>query len=228
PGMQRTLNLVGNWLWNRNGRTLRAEGYYKDYRQLVREYAATYDPDAAWRIVPAGEKVDNSGYGYAKGVELFWHDKETIKGFDYWLSYSYIDTKRLYANYPKEAEPDFVARHNLSIVTKYFVDRWQTNFSLTASYASGRPYYDPASPSFLGSRTPPFEDLSLAVGRLATIQKWFTVVYAGVGNITNHHNIFGYRYSYDGTQKYPILPAFYRSVIIGMNISLSRFDKSEL
>jgi hypothetical protein len=86
----------------------------------------------------------------------------------------------------------------------------------------------PPAASFLGSRTPPFENLSLAIGHLATVRKWFTVIYLGIDNITDHHNIFGYQYSYDDTRKFPVLPAFYRSVLVGINISLSRFDKSEL
>jgi hypothetical protein len=233
PSLQEARHLILNYQWMRSGRTFRAEAYYKDYTHLSREYTGVYDPNDAWRVIPPGSRIDNAGYGYAKGAEVFWHDKETIKGLDYWISYSYIDTRRLYEDYPKEATPSFVANHNLSIVTKYFVTRWQTNFSLTASYASGRPYYDPGpmtppAASFLGSRTPPFENLSLAIGHLATVRKWFTVIYLGIDNITDHHNIFGYQYSYDDTRKFPVLPAFYRSVLVGINISLSRFDKSEL
>ena len=228
PSMQEARHVILDYQWTHADRTLRLETYYKSYSRLVREYTSVYDPDAAWRIVPQGRQVDNSGYGYARGAELFWHDKSTLKGFDYWVSYSYIDTRRLYEDYLKEATPDYVAAHNLSVVTRYFVDKWQTNFSLTFSYASGRPYYDPASSIFLGARTPPFNDLSLAVGRLATVKKWFTVIYLGVGNITDHHNLFGYRYSYDGARAFPILPAVYRSVLLGVNISRTRFDKSEL
>lgn len=193
----------------------------------MREYTNIYDPNT-YRFITPGTVIDNSGHGYAKGAEVFWHDKKTIKGLDYWVSYSYINTKRLYENYLKEATPDFVSNHNLNVVTKYFVDALQTNFSLTWSYASGRPYYDPSGAGFLTRRTPAYENLSLAIGHLTSIKKWFTVIYAGIDNITNHHNIFGYRYSEDGTRKFPVLPALYRSVIIGMNISLSQFNKSEL
>jgi hypothetical protein len=231
PSMQEARHLILNYQWVHSGRIFRAELYYKDYAHLTREYTGVYDPNDAWRVIQPGKRIDNRGYGFAKGAEVFWHDKETIKGLDYWISYSYINTKRLYEDFLKEATPPFVADHNLSIVTKYFVTKWQTNFSLTASYASGRPYYDPGAAttaSFLGSRTPPFENVSLAVGRLATIQKWFTVIYFGIDNIANHRNIFGYQYSYDDARKFPVLPAYYRSVLIGINISLSRFDKSEL
>jgi hypothetical protein len=227
PSLQEAVHYILDYQWIKDDRTFRIETYYKDYKSLVREYAGIYNPNA-YRFITPGTKVDNSGYGYATGAEVFWHDKKTVKGLDYWVSYSYIDTKRLYENYLKEATPDFVSNHNLNIVTKYFVDAWQTNFSVTWSYASGRPYYNPASAGFLTDRTTDYQNLALAVGRLMNIKKWFTVVYAGIDNVTNHHNIFGYRYSYDGIRKYPVLPALYRSVLIGMNISLSQFNKSEL
>ena len=228
PPLQTAEHVILNYQWMRSGRTFRVETYYKDYTHLTREYTGIYDPNDAWRVIPPGSRIDNAGYGYARGAELFWHDKETLKGLDYWISYSYLDTRRLYEDYVKEATPNYAATHNLSVVMKYFVTKWQTNFSLTGSYASGRPYYDPGSASFLGSRTPAFENFSLAVGHLATVRKWFTVIYMGVDNITGHHNVSGYQYSYDGTRKFPVLPAFYRSVLVGINISLSRFDKSEL
>ena len=42
--------------------------------------------------------VDNSGSGYAKGFDIFLRDKKSIRNFEYWISYSFIDTKRLYQN----------------------------------------------------------------------------------------------------------------------------------
>ena len=155
-------------------------------------------------------------------------DQKNFKGLDYWASYSYIDTRRLYLNYLQEVQPDFVSTQNLSLVTKYFVDAWQVNFSLTWSWASGKPYYDPSGKIFFGEKTPDYQNLAFAAGYLTSIRKWFTVVYLGIDNLTNHHNIFGYRYSFDGREKYPVLPALYRSFILGVNFSLSRFEKSEL
>ena len=39
--------------------------------------------------------VNNNGSGYAKGVELFWRDKKSLKNIDYWVSYSYLDSKEI-------------------------------------------------------------------------------------------------------------------------------------
>ena len=119
-------------------------------------------------------------------------------------------------------------------MAKYFVDKWQTNFSATYSYASGRPYYNPNNPTFLGDKTPDFNNLALTVAYLHSFGKWFTVFYLSIDNITNQHNIFGYRYTYDANgvvtsaPKSPVVPALYRSYFVGVNMSLTQFKKDEL
>jgi elongation factor P hydroxylase len=227
PLSQEAVHYILNYQWIKDSRTFRIETYYKNYRHLVRDFDSAYNPNP-YRFISAGTVVDNSGYGYARGLDIFWHDKKTFKGLDYWISYSYIDTRRLYLNYLQEAQPDFVSTQNLSVVTKYFVDAWQVNFSMTWSWASGKPYYDPSGKIFFSEKTPDYQNLAFAAGYLTSIRKWFTVVYLGIDNLTNHHNIFGYRYSFDGREKYPVLPALYRSFILGINFSLSKFEKSEL
>jgi len=232
PDEQKAIHYIANWQYTQNDRTFRIEGYYKKYQNLVLEHdTAAFDPNT-YRVITKYTKFDNSGYGYAQGLELFWRDKKSVKNLDYWISYSYIDTKRKYANFPSEATPTYIADNNLNLVTKYFVDKWQTNFSATYSYASGRPYYNKDNPSFLGDRTPDFNNLALTVAYLHTFGKWFTVFYLSVDNITNQHNIFGYRYTYDAsgntTGRNPIVPALYRSIFFGVNMSLTQFKKDEL
>lgn len=227
PGMEHAIHYIANWEWINSGYTLRLEAYYKDYRNLIREVNVAYDP-GQFGVIDPKISIDNSGYGYAKGAELFWRDKKSVANFDYWISYSFIDTKRLYNDFPSEATPPFVSKNNLNVVTKYFVKKWSTNFSITYSYGSGRPYYDPSAVSFLTERTPAFQNVAVSAGRLARIKNWFTVIFLGIDNVFDTHNIFGYRYSVDGQRKYPIVPALYRSFIIGFNISLTQFDKNEL
>lgn len=229
PDFQRSVHYIANYQLMKNDRILRIEGYYKDYDALVYEQRNTGDTlvelDQNRRI---WRTVSNGGYGYATGAELFWRDKKSIKNADYWISYSYIDTRRLYKNYLSEVQPDFIATHNLNIVTKYFIPKWQTQINTTYSYASGRPYYNPNLPvaDFMSGRTPDYHNLSVAINYLTSIKKWFTVVYGGVDNVTNAKNEFGYRYS--GGTKIPMRPALYRSVFVGVNFSLTEFDRDEL
>ena len=238
PGMQMATHYIANWQYSHNDRTLRLEGYYKKYDDLITETGNGYTPND-YRFITPATVVANSGSGYAQGLELFWRDKKTVKNLDYWISYSYIDTKRKYANFPVAATPTFIADHNLNVVGKYFVDKLHTNFSATYSFATGRPYYnaiaattDPANYKFLSDRTPAFNNVALSVAYLHTFGKWFTVFYLSIDNVTNQHNVFGYRYSYNSanvpTGQSAIVPALYRTVFFGVNMSLTQFSKDEL
>ncbi|MEI9958070.1 MAG: hypothetical protein WDM90_17600 [Ferruginibacter sp.] len=70
--------------------TFRAELFYKKYDDL---YKTNFSVNG--NLIAA----NNNGNGYAKGFELFWRDKKTIPSVDYWISYSYLDTKRDFLNF---------------------------------------------------------------------------------------------------------------------------------
>jgi len=61
--------------------TLRTELFYKKYNDLYKT-ARGYNGSFL--------AVNNDGFGEAKGIELFWRDKKTIKNVDYWLGASQI------------------------------------------------------------------------------------------------------------------------------------------
>lgn len=225
PDFQQAIHYIANYQWINNSRSFRIEGYYKAYNDLVREPNATYNPNPYRFIYGA---VNNSGNGFAQGVDVFWRDQKTIKNFDYWLAYSFVDSKRLYANLSNKATPDFVSTHNFNLNTRYFIESLQISMGFTYSFSSGRPYYNPSDSEFLASRSPAYHNLSFNAAYLTSIGKWFTVVFAGVDNVLNQKNILGYRYSADGQERYPILPPLYRSVFVGVNISLTSFKKEEL
>lgn len=225
PNFQKSIHYMLNYQWMKNNRTFRLEFYYKDYQQLIREKGIAYTPNAYRTQFGT---VDNSGSGYAQGIDFFWRDKQTIKNFDYWISYSYIDTKRLYQNYISKVTPDYVSKHNLNVIAKYFVEKWKTNFSFSYNYSSGRAYYNPNNSTFLADHAPAYQNVALTVSYLTTIKKMFAVFYLSADNILNTKNVLGYRYSMDGSQRYAIIPPLYRSVFIGFNLSLSQFKQDEL
>ncbi len=200
-------------------RTLRLEVYYKKYKDLIRE-------------VPAGYNYyyyNNTGNGYAKGIDLFFRDKKTIKDFDYWVSYSYIDTKRDFLNYPEQLQPAFVANHTASIVTKKFFTNLKSGFNVTYSWASGRPYYNIQTSSdhkfFIADqgKTKNYNSLSLSVEWLPNLGKTntksFPLLFATVSNLLGSSQIYGYNYSYDGSVKSPVLPTAKRFYFIGLFLS---------
>lgn len=225
PSFEKAVHYLINYEWIESNRSFRIEGYYKDYSQLVREQGVAYTPDPYHFDLGT---VNNTGYGYAKGFDLFWRDKATIKNFDYWITYSYVDTKRLYQNYIAEATPNFISTHNLNLIVKYYAEKMHTAFSAGYNYASGRPYYNPSSPVFLGDRSPAYQNLSFKASYLTNIGKMFSVFYVNFDDLTNYKNVLGYRYSTDGQVRSPILPPQYFSVFFGVYLSISEFKKDEL
>ncbi|HPH47764.1 MAG TPA: TonB-dependent receptor, partial [Chryseolinea sp.] len=161
-------------------RTFRVETYYKKYSRLVKY------------VQGDANVLDNDGDGFAKGFELFWRDNGTIRNTDYWISYSYLDTKRNYLNYPYEAVPTFASAHNLSLVAKYFILPIKSQLGATYSITSGRPYNDPNSDQFNGGKTPTYADLSF---NWSYLPKPSLIIYFSCTNILGRDNIFGYNYS---------------------------------
>lgn len=61
-GSEHARHLLGNYQYLDDGRTFRAELYWKTYRDLVRFNSPLPLFDSTY---------DNGGYGYAKGLDLF-------------------------------------------------------------------------------------------------------------------------------------------------------------
>ncbi len=198
-------------------RTFRIEVYYKDYDKLAKGTIFTY-PYINLQEVP----FSNDGNGYAKGVDIFWRDRETFDMTDYWLSYSYLDTKRDFINYPTLAMPTFATPHTFSAVIKHWVSAITTSFGLTYTFATGRPYYNPNNPEFLGDRARNYNNLSLNASFLTTIFDNFTVIFFSVDNLIGFKNIYSYNFSTDGTVRRPVLPTSTRAFFLGIFISVGQ------
>jgi hypothetical protein len=199
-----------------DNKTFRIELYYKDYKNLVKGNLFT-EP-----FIQPEVPFSNDGSGYAKGIDIFWRDRETFDLTDYWLSYSYLDTKRDFINFPGLATPAFATPHTFSAVIKRWVPAITTSFGLTYTFATGRPYYNPNNPEYLGDKTKNYNNLSINLSYLTTVFKSFTVIFFSVDNILGFENIFGYNYSSDGTVRMPILPTSKRTFFLGMFISVGQ------
>ncbi|WP_299781778.1 TonB-dependent receptor [uncultured Formosa sp.] len=172
-----------NYQLNGEGLLFRAEAYFKDYRNLIK-----YDTEyASYNSV-----FTNNGSGYAKGFDLFFRDDKTLRNFDYWVSYSYLDTERDYQNYPIAAQPNFANTHNFSVVGKYWVDDWKSQIGFSYSLASGRTYTNPNETGFLNNKTKAYNNLSLNWAYLISPQK---ILYLSVNNVLDFKNVNGYQYA---------------------------------
>ncbi|MBB4806913.1 hypothetical protein HNP38_002209 [Chryseobacterium defluvii] len=212
------------------GRSLRLEAFYKKYDQLLKirnlnEYVQTAD--------------NNNGYGFAKGVELFWRDKKTFENIDYWISYSFLDSKRDFMNYPYSLKPNFASEHTLSVVAKRFFPEWKSGINLSYTYAKGRPYYDIATKDESGKtinfirtegKLKDYNALNLSFNYLPNLgkkdAKAFTVLVLSVSNVLGTKNIYGYNFSTNGSRSSAVVPPVNTFVFIGAFISFG-VDKTQ-
>ncbi len=180
---EKAAHYILNYQYVKNNRTLRAEAYFKGYSDLVK-----YDTNQA----QFNSIYSNNGQGFAKGIDLFWRDGNSIKNLEYWISYSFIDTKRDYQNFPSEATPSFVAAHSASLVTKYWISDWKSQIGFTHQFSTGRPYNNPNETAFMNGKTRAFNNLSFNWAYLLTQQK---ILYFSVSNVLGTQNVFGYNYA---------------------------------
>jgi vitamin B12 transporter len=206
-GYTKATHYIINYIKTTTLQTFRVEAFYKQYEDLVKTYPS----------------YNNDGTGYAKGIELYWRDKKSIKNLDYWISYSYLDTKRDYLNYPRQLQPNFAADHTASLVMKRFVTSWNTGFNFTYTYATGRPYYllvkngvkyDIADQG----KTIDYNTLGFSLNYLQNMGKAYGVFVFSVTNVLNSNQVFGYNYGHDG-HKESITTAAPRFIFFGLFLS---------
>jgi hypothetical protein len=182
---EKATHYIANFQMTKNDRIFRTEVYYKDYSNLVRfDGVKFYDPSL----------YNNGGDGFAKGLEIFWRDQKTVRNLDYWVSYSYIDSKRLYRDFAAKVTPTFAPKHNVSVVGKWWFEKLSTQFGTTLSYATGRPYDDPSTPQFMDKLTKDYMDVSINASYIFKFFGKTSVLYTQVGNLLNRKNIYGYNY----------------------------------
>lgn len=220
-GYTRAFHYIINYQKKANNRLLRIEAYYKKYKNLV-----TTKPFMA-----------NDGIGYAKGIELFFRDKRTFKNFDYWISYTYLDTKRKFLDYPYALHPDFTTPHTASIAIKRFFSNINLSANMSYTIATGRPYYNiqtgtAGKPVLMNQGTTNmYNQMNVSFAYLFTMFKsWKNKDFSGIGlgmnNVFGTKEIFGYNFSYNGLNKIPVMLPATQSFYIGlfMTFGIDRRD----
>lgn len=180
---QQAEHFLFNYQYLSSGKTFRAELYRKNYSGLTRFDTA---------LIQANSNFQFNGDGFAQGLDIFWRDNKTVKNLEYWISYSYLDTQRLADDFPVAAQPNFAPRHNGSVVTKLWVNKWKSQLGLSYNWGSGRPYENPNLPGFQESTTRDFHNLSFNWAYLLDQQK---ILYFSVNNVLGINNINNYQYA---------------------------------
>lgn len=187
-------------------RIFRAEVYYKKYDNLTTTTTG----------------YTNDGYGDAKGIELFWRDKESIENFDYWVSYSFLDTKRKFMNYPVSVTPDFAVGNSFSVVAKKYFPSLSMSLSATYSFAEGRKYNDPMSTTFMNGKVKNYNDLSLSAYYITQMFGAFAVFVVSCDNVLGFDNVYNVKFSADGQQRLELRPPTLRNIFFGIFLSFGR------
>jgi vitamin B12 transporter len=217
----RSQHYILNYQKKLGNRLFRVEGYYKQYKSLITTTANT----------------SNDGDGYAKGIELFFRDKKTIRNLDYWITYTYLDTKRRFLDYPVSLHPNFSTPHTASIALKRYFQDINLSANLSYTLATGRPYYNIQANAagkpyvFDEGTTNTYSGMNLSFAYLFSMFKgWKNKDFSGIGfgmnNVFGRKQIFGYKYSHNGLNKLPVTQPAARTFYLGifMSFGIDRRD----
>lgn len=201
---------------------LRLDVYRKRYRRLPLE-----DPERGYTA---------GGHGWAEGVDLF-AQRPFARG-ELRASYSFLAARRRWSpaeqrarfTLPAEAwEPDFSIPHSLQVVASWQATELVT-LALSGRLASGRPFTpivgaEPAGDGYLpihgainSARLPRYERLDLSASRPVEVAGRPVVLFGGLTNVLDRHNVFQYAYSADFTRRRPVENAAPRTVYVGFSI----------
>ena len=202
-----------------NNKSLRTELYYKDYKNLPLEHATL--------------NYTSDGYGYAYGLDFITKGK-LLLGFEGWVSYGFINTKRKWMDYDDLISSSFDITHNLSVILKYNI-KAMLQLGVNYKYATGRPFtpvlgatyrplldiYEPEYGTTNSQRYNDYQRLDFRITYLNQLfGKYFTVLYIEALNILDFRNLFGYTYNSDYSQTKEVQSYFgRRTIVVGGQIS---------
>ncbi|MDR2804025.1 MAG: hypothetical protein LBB85_00055 [Dysgonamonadaceae bacterium] len=189
----------------KNNSKLQVDAYYKKYKNVV-----TYRDGQPVAI-------DNDGNGQGYGADVFL--KNNFKQLEYWLSYSYNQTKKRYDGFPEAVAPDYVARHSFNATLKYWLAPLKSLVSANYAISSGTPYYDASYSSNPLGRTPFHNSLSVS---WSYVPNPGLVIHFACQNVFGYRNIYGYEYSsvYPGVRR-EIANSSTRFLLLGVFLTLS-------
>ncbi len=176
-------HLILNYLFSKDGFTFRAETFYKSYDNLVTFEGLPDNP----------ELLKNGGSGYAKGIDFFFRDRQTFRNTDYWVTYSFVDSKRSFNQFQTEVQPSFAPKHNLSVVVKHFIVPFKSQLGASFAYNDGYSYTNPnVDNSEMNAKTKSFQNLSLSWSYLP---KPNLIIHLACTNVLGRDNVFGFTFS---------------------------------
>jgi hypothetical protein len=193
--------------------------YHKQYSRLPQQLSYNH--------------YNSRGYGFAYGFDSeLKYQSEKIRG---WLSYCYLESKRLWKDFTQLSPSPFAITHSLTLITTMELNNsWQVGCNFKT--ATGRPFtpiigaaydneheiYIPQYDNPNSQRFPPYYRLDFRLLYLKTLfEDMFTVFYLEAMNLLNIANTFDYSYTADYQSRSAIKSFFSRrTIVFGINITL--------
>ncbi|HVO74490.1 MAG TPA: TonB-dependent receptor [Ignavibacteriaceae bacterium] len=212
------LSLEKNFSFNNSILTLKAEGYYKKYSDLI---STTGHPGG--RIYYSRK---NDSKGFAEGIDLYATFK--LPSYYGWISYGLLTAKEDLLTDSLGEYPRFTDQtHTISFVNDFDLGK-QWTLNIRFNYGSGFAYtprvlrFDLQSNRNIwvdgeknSDHLPPYKRIDLRVAKEFELFGLQTNLFLDVSNLFNFKNIYGYNYRYDGNgnpyreevELWPIIPS---------------------
>lgn len=204
----RSDNMTLTYAYAKSRSKIQVDTYYKQYRKLI-----TYDEGTFFHT-----NLNNNGNGYAYGVDVFM--KGNVSMLEYWLSYSYIDSKKLHQSFSQSRMPDLISGHLFKFDLKYWLSPIRSLLGAGYHIESGS-YGDVM---INGRRTlmkTPFRN-SLVLN-LSYLPFNNTIIHFSCQNVLGSNNIYGYTGStYQNKYRAETTPSkrfFYLTLLLTFNAS---------
>jgi vitamin B12 transporter len=212
--MHATHYIVGIDQKSRRG-YFKLEAFYKKYTDLL--------------SYPNYGDTTLGGHGYAEGAEFFTRGNTGIKNIDYTFSYSYINSKRKFLDYPVYTQPSFIANNIAYLSVKRYFPKLSMYGGASYTFQTGLPYWSPeqSADKFLSQKTVAYNNMNLTLVHIRNIRKAYCLFVFTVNNVLGSDQVFGYNYStVDPTRREVLSPLARRFFYLGffVNIGINRAD----
>jgi hypothetical protein len=174
-------NVTLSYVYAKKQGKLQVDGYYKKYSNLI-----TYKEENLYYT-----NISNNGNGYAYGLDIFW--KGRMKLLEYWFSYSYINSERLYKSYENERTPDLISDNLLKIDLKYWLGFAKSLLGVGYFFDTGHFSDVRIMNEDILMKTPERNSLTLNISFLPFRN---TIIHFSCQNVLGANNIYGYTGSY--------------------------------
>jgi hypothetical protein len=205
-------------------RLVKLAAYHKKYGDLTKIQTPFFSGFQAYGPPLDILSVNSMGSGFANGFEWFFKDKESVRYAEYFVSYSFVNTKRNFIDYAMSATPTFAPKHTFNANFQKYSNKLTWIFAANYAYNNGRTYFNPNNTVLMGDRVKDFHNLSASISHIPRWLGGFSTLSININNLLGTNHIYGYRYAFSGANRLPILPPARRGILLSFLMNLDGQD----